>query len=1157
MKMRLRLCSVLFVLAITGTPPPGGVQAQQGIGAPSRGGGPTASAAAIEPEPYFQVTMTVEANGFSDVPGFREGSRIVTRRHVVVAANIIVRKLDNLPPPFGNQDNFPVDLTVTDDFDSLETDPLSACGEIREEHRYWSVRDPGRYNFGPEQGLYILPIQYADGTWVMENPFRSAYSNWGPFDHPFYYDSHFDIKMIDCGRGDSSSDDSGDNFHYIDALDYPEADRYIQGDQDGNVFTVSRQFTVDDPPSFETPLTVNWTFVARRLLDDDLTVERLEVTQGLQDRANSIPLVQDRRTVVRAYLGVGKDQVPIQGVTGELTGYSGNTPLGTISPFNGRITALPLPDWHQIDHTLNFELPLAWTEAPSLRLEVEVNNDRSVFETNYTNNKLSASVRTIACQGIGIAYVPVHYTPPGGFAPADPSANILVGQEFMRKIFPIPERGLNYFPWPGLTWTKSISAEVGADELLSELLQRLLKSSAPRPGRIFGWTPPLAFPGNGRGYQPGLAAFGNDTESPNRWRRTFAHEIGHTYGLSDNQTGGTGGLHWFDVYERTIKPPNAGGELFDVMNAGRLEPEAWISRASYLNLMSKLCAGSPAAQQAELPSATVNDNLIVSGMVGDGTTDITGTLDPLYRTTTAPTNVPPTGVPYCVTLKNAANGVLSQYCFSVGFDGDSDVPATAMPFGMVVPYPVGLNRIELTRGTTVLSSRMASTNLPTVTVTFPNAPGLSLSGVQNISWTGSDPDGDPLTYSVLYSRDNGATWIGVGDGISGNSYPLDFSSLPGGTSALVKVMVSDGFRSAEDVADNPFSVANKPPTTAIVSPPTGASFPANTMVTLQGIGADLEDGSLGDTALSWSSDKDGALGSGSVLEVSLSLGIHTITLTAHDSSGLTATATIICNAVSPAGSLGNIATRLRVETGDNVLIGGFIITGTQPKRVIVRAIGPSLTAAGVPGALANPTLELHGPSDLLIASNDNWMDAPNRQEIIDSTVAPTNDLESAILMTLPANNSAYTAIVRGVNDGTGVGLVEAYDLDRTVDSKLANIGTRGFVQTGDDVLIGGLIVLGQEPLRVIVRAIGPSLPVSGALGDPTLELHDGNGALLQSNDNWRTGGQEAEIIATTIQPSDDLESAIVRTLVPGDYTAIVRGVNSTTGIAVVEAYGLN
>jgi cell division septation protein DedD len=256
-------------------------------------------------------------------------------------------------------------------------------------------------------------------------------------------------------------------------------------------------------------------------------------------------------------------------------------------------------------------------------------------------------------------------------------------------------------------------------------------------------------------------------------------------------------------------------------------------------------------------------------------------------------------------------------------------------------------------------------------------------------------------------------------------------------------------------------------------------------------------------------------------------------------------------AVTP-GSFGNISTRLRVETGDNVLIGGFIISGTQPKKVIIRAIGPSLTLAG---ALTDPFLELRDSSGVLIRSNDNWR-SDQETEIIATTIPPSNDLESAIVETLPANNSAYTAIVRGVNDGTGIGVVEVYDLNQAVDSKLANISTRGLVQTEDNVLIGGLIVLGQNPLRVIVRAIGPSLSVSGALGDPTLELHNGNGATIASNDNWRSD-QEAEIIATTIPPSNDLESAIVRDLAPGNYTAIVRGVDGTTGVALVEAYGLN
>ncbi len=217
--------------------------------------------------------------------------------------------------------------------------------------------------------------------------------------------------------------------------------------------------------------------------------------------------------------------------------------------------------------------------------------------------------------------------------------------------------------------------------------------------------------------------------------------------------------------------------------------------------------------------------------------------------------------------------------------------------------------------------------------------------------------------------------------------------------------------------------------------------------------------------------------------------------------------------------MGNISTRLRVEIGDNVLMGGFIITGAEPKTVLMRAIGPSLPLVG---SLADPTLELCNGAGTLIASNDNWMDSPNKQEIIDTTIAPSNDLESAILATL--DPGLYTAIVRGVSDTTGIGLVEAYDIGTTADSELANISTRGLVQTGDNVMIGGFILIGSSAEEVLVRAIGPSLPLVGKLADPTLELHDGNGVLLASNDDWRET-QEAEIMATMMAPSNEAESA--------------------------------
>jgi hypothetical protein len=248
-----------------------------------------------------------------------------------------------------------------------------------------------------------------------------------------------------------------------------------------------------------------------------------------------------------------------------------------------------------------------------------------------------------------------------------------------------------------------------------------------------------------------------------------------------------------------------------------------------------------------------------------------------------------------------------------------------------------------------------------------------------------------------------------------------------------------------------------------------------------------------------------------------------------------------------------------VETGDNVLIGGFIVTGTQPKRVILRAIGPSLPFGGT---LPDPVLELHDPSGSVIAFNDDWKrrsDGSSQQAEIEATgLPPHHDLESAILITLPANNSAYTAIVRGYNNGTGIGLVEAYDLDRTVNSKLANISTRGFVSTGDNVMIAGTIIVGSNSAGVLVRAIGPSLADVGVpdfLRDTTLELHDGNGTVIAFNDDWRSD-QEAAIIATGIPPHNDFESAIIGDFAPGPYTAIVRGYQNSEGVALVEAYQL-
>jgi cyclophilin family peptidyl-prolyl cis-trans isomerase len=288
------------------------------------------------------------------------------------------------------------------------------------------------------------------------------------------------------------------------------------------------------------------------------------------------------------------------------------------------------------------------------------------------------------------------------------------------------------------------------------------------------------------------------------------------------------------------------------------------------------------------------------------------------------------------------------------------------------------------------------------------------------------------------------------------------------------------------------------------------------------------------------------------------VGSATFTVTATDFDGASVSQNFTVNVVVAPGRLVQLSTRMQVGTGDNVLIGGFIMRGPSAKRLMIRGIGPS---NGLNGALADPVLELHDSAGAVIASNDNWGDATNKQDIIDTGIAPVSPNESTILTTLSSdpNSAFYTAIVRGANNTTGIGLVEIYDLDSGPGSTLLNISTRGRVDIDPNALIGGFYLGGTESKRVLVRAIGPSLATSNVpdpLADPTLELHDGNGALLDSNDDWGSSPDQAEIQASGAAPTNPKESAVLQILPSGPCTAIVRGVNNTTGVGSVEIYQL-
>ena len=279
----------------------------------------------------------------------------------------------------------------------------------------------------------------------------------------------------------------------------------------------------------------------------DLTISRLEVNQAIQNDANSIPLIASKRTVVRAYLGLSSS-MPIGSVTGQLRGYRGSTLLGTVAPFNpgGRITVVQPADWRQINHTLNFEVPFAWLTG-DVRLEVEVNNDRAVPENNYGNNAASANVRFVDGGDLRIAWLPIHYVTGGYTGPNDPTDRITKGDAWLKATYPVSHTRVKYYPWPGITWGGNINTGTGAIKLLNYLGRLFqLSQTSPRPDHVYGWLPTSVYGGNGLAWLPGKIAFGNDTDG--RWRRTFAHELGHNRNLGHWDA--TIGVHGFDVAAR-------------------------------------------------------------------------------------------------------------------------------------------------------------------------------------------------------------------------------------------------------------------------------------------------------------------------------------------------------------------------------------------------------------------------------------------------------------------------------------------------------------------------------------------------------------------------------------------------------------------------------
>jgi hypothetical protein len=468
------------------------------------------------------------------------------------------------------------------------------------------------------------------------------------------------------------------------------------------------------------------------------------------------------------------------------------------------------------------------------------------------------------------------------------------------------------------------------------------------------------------------------------------------------------------------------------------------------------------------------------------------------------------------------------------------------------------------------------------------------SGTLGITWGEYDTAGDAFvsgtthaTTGTFNAGTNGTVTVDVP--VSGIGNPTIPIPDPAGTAAVTNPYgltfagigaVGSGLRFTQPIDRAPntgfgqkWAVClppNAAPTAFLAAAPDHGAAPL--VVNFTGSGTDPD---AGDTIASYTFDFGD--GSAPVTQASPTIshtyqapGEYPARLRVTDSRGLISTNTALIS-IEVNAALRNISTRGSVQTGDNVLIAGFIVNGTGARQILLRGIGPSARVNGqpVPGALQDPTIELHDANGI-IAKNDNWKiddkTGQSQQAAIQNTgAAPGDDRESGLVQTLNPGN--YTVILRGKNNTTGIGLIEAYDLDPFANSKLANISTRGLVQTGDNVMIAGFVAgpANAAPTGILIRGIGPSLSsfgVSNALQDPTLELHDANGTKLRTNDNWKIDdqsgqSQEPDIQATGIPPSDNRESAILVDVAPGNYTAILAGKNNTSGVGLVEIYNVH
>lgn len=647
----------------------------------------------------------------------------------------------------------------------------------------------------------------------------------------------------------------------------------------------------------------------------DLTVKNVEIVQAIQclepsvgDTTcpdNSVPLVSYKQTAVRLYVGLGDiPQPPVDGVTARLRGFRNGQEFADspLTPVNGAIRALNIPNRGATNDTLNFRLPHDWLTG-SIEIELEVNPNRTLAEKDYQNNTLRHLVSFGDQPILRLAYLPVTYLG------ATPKA---IDDKFymLYKLYPVGYGRLIYERWPGFEWSKRLSSE-NALELIAELKRRYLLAGSP-VDQLIGWLPqdrPVSPAGKsdpahffGCWSNCGRTVWLQESGLANA---ILAHELAHNLGR--NHTGkddGCGNIafttDWiydtseiqesgFDPWTMQVIPSDEKDVMTDCF-------PKWVSPWTYKKLFR-----SPAQfHQRQLSQA--QPYLLISGAfykTGGGQ------LQPTYHfTSSLPLDdLTPTGNDGCLVLQNAAAQTLAEHCFALDFqDKETGAELAQIDFVAALPDPGNVSHILLQQATVPVATLTVSAHTPLITLTTPTS-GDQWSGTQSVAWQASDDDGDALTYAVLYSPDQGATWLTLATSLTQTHYAVNSQELAGGNNAIIRVMASDGFNT-HSVDSPPFQVARKEPKAFILSPVAATEVAQGQSLLLDGDGYDLEDDLLADDQFQWHSDRIGALGKGrSVRAMLAALGVHQITLTVTDSDSISGTATLSISVRAPQLSL--------------------------------------------------------------------------------------------------------------------------------------------------------------------------------------------------------------------------------------------------------------